>query len=116
MALRIALASPLQFAGAISFHGPLPKGHRPLRHFNQARGGSVLSFSGKQSLAYPEADVCRDVKLLHSAGFSVVARQYDTDDDVTSEMLAEMDRWMMSIVTQPQQESRRYPLNEISPN
>jgi phospholipase/carboxylesterase len=116
MALRIALTLPGQFAGAISFHGPLPKGHRPLRHINLARGGAVMMFTGKKSLAYPETEVCRDVKLLHSAGFSVVARHYDTDDDVSSEMLAEMNRWMMDIVTQAAQEARRYPLNEISQN
>ncbi len=107
MAMRMAFTCPEIFAGVISLHGPLPRGHLPLGKWDSARGSSVLLVSGRQSETYPEDEVCKDLRLLHAAGFSVVARQYDTDDDVSSSMLGDVDRWLMSIVTQSTSESRR---------
>lgn len=116
MALRMAFSAPRFFSGVVSFHGPLPQGNCPLRQFNHVRGGSVMLFSGRRSLSYPDGEVCRDIRLMHAAGLSVIARQYDTEDDVSSEMLAEMDRWMMSIVTQASPTSPKFIRNDVSPN
>lgn len=59
----------------------------------------MLIISGRNSLEYPEQEVCRDIRLLHAAGISVEARQYDVPEDVTSRMLADVDRWLMATVT-----------------
>jgi phospholipase/carboxylesterase len=95
MALRLALAEPEQFAGVLSVDGPLPSTLRPLCQFRQTRGVNVFLASGRHSRLYPEADVCRDLRLLHASGVSVCLRQYPGGDEVTDHMLLDMDRWIM---------------------
>jgi phospholipase/carboxylesterase len=48
---------------------------------------------------YPTETVCHDLRLLHTAGMSVVLREYPGDDALASQMLADMDRWLMEQVT-----------------
>jgi hypothetical protein len=38
------------------------------------------------------------LRLLHSAGCTVALRQYPGCDEVTTDMLADMDRWLMDLV------------------
>jgi phospholipase/carboxylesterase len=59
----------------------------------------VLLATARRSTRYPEAQVCRDLRLLHSAGVSVTLRQYPGGDELTTTMLADLDRWMMAIVS-----------------
>jgi phospholipase/carboxylesterase len=40
-----------------------------------------------------------DLRLLHSAGFSLALRQYPGDDELTTAMLSDMDRWMMERIS-----------------
>lgn len=97
-ALRIALANPDRFAGAASFDGPVPRGHSPLLHVKAARGLPLLLAYGESSPRYPLAEVCRDLRLFHSAGMKLSMQQEPGDGDLTTSMLAEFDRWMMNIV------------------
>jgi phospholipase/carboxylesterase len=95
MALRIALNAPRRFAGVLSIGGRLPTTLRPLAQLHQARRLNLFLAAGRYSPRYPEQDVCQDLRLLHSAGMSLNLRLYPCGDDVTTDMLADMDRWIM---------------------
>ena len=100
MAMRIALQSPEDFAGAATVGGPLPTGHSPLRRVNAIRNLPLLIAAARRSSQYPEHLVCSDLRLLHSAGSTVSLRQYPGHDDLTTQMLTDLDHWMMEIVGQ----------------
>jgi phospholipase/carboxylesterase len=95
MALRIALNQPDAFAGVLSIGGAFPTTSRPLGQLHAARRLKVFLASGRDSRCYPEAQVCDNLRLLHSAGMSVNLRLYPCADDLTTNMLSDMDRWVM---------------------
>jgi phospholipase/carboxylesterase len=95
MALRIALANPRRFAGAISIGGELPRGMAPLARVNQARSLPLLLMTGLTSQHYPQPRVNDDLRLLHSAGIAVTLRLYPFGDDIAPMMLSDVDRWVM---------------------
>jgi phospholipase/carboxylesterase len=98
MALRLALQYPEWFAGAVSLGGPMPTGHAPLGRVKNARGLPLLLATCRDSEAYPPRQVANDLRLLHSAGFALSLRQYPGEHDLTTVMLADMDRWLMGQV------------------
>jgi phospholipase/carboxylesterase len=98
MAVRLAWNDPSRFAGVVSINGPLPRRLRPLRQINQLRQVPCLLATTRDSRIYPPSRVCSDLRLLHSAGCTVALRQYPGCDDVTTDMLADMDRWLMELV------------------
>jgi hypothetical protein len=65
---------------------------------NEARGLPLWLASCGESRDYPLAQVCRDLRLFHSAGMSVSVRQYPGGDELTTLMLSDMDRWIMEQV------------------
>lgn len=99
MALRLALRYPQWFAGVISIGGAMPRRDAPLNRVKEARGLPIMLASCRESEAYPQADVVSDLRLLHSAGFSLALRQYPGDDELTTSMLSDMDRWMMERIS-----------------
>jgi phospholipase/carboxylesterase len=101
MALRVAWNNPERFAGVASIGGRLPADDRPLRNVNQLRQLACFLASSRTSLTYPELDVCRDLRLLHTAGCTVALRQYPCGGELTTQMLADLDRWMMELVCAP---------------
>jgi phospholipase/carboxylesterase len=102
MALRTAWNHPGQFAGVATFGGPMPAHDRPMRNVNALRKLPCFVATGRTSEQYPEVDVCRDLRLLHAAGCTVALRQYPCGDDLTTVMLADLNRWIMDIIC-PQQ-------------
>jgi len=102
MALRTAWNHPGRFAGVASFGGSMPSDDRPLRNVNALRRLPCFVATGRQSGDYPESAVCRDLRLMHAAGCTVALRQYPCGDDLTTTMLADLDRWMMALVCSPQ--------------
>ena len=98
MALRLALQSPDQFAGAITLGGGMPEGNCPLKSVNAARALPLMVASNIASRTYPQSQVARDLRLLHSAGFALAIKQYVGEHDLSTCMLADMDRWMMDRV------------------
>lgn len=98
MALRLALQFPEWFTGAASLGGPMPRGHMPLGRVKEARTMPLLLASCRESQAYSLAQVSDDLRLLHSAGISLSLRQYPGEDDLTTVMLSDMDRWLMERV------------------
>jgi phospholipase/carboxylesterase len=98
MALRLALQFPEWFGGAVSLGGPMPTGNAPLSRVNEARRLPLLLASCIDSRSYPQARVASDLRLLHAAGFSLGLRQYPGEHELTTVMLADMDRWLMAHV------------------
>lgn len=98
MALRLAMQSPQKFAGVGSINGKAPRGHALLRNINRMRRLHFFIASAREGRSYPERQVCCDLKLLHSAGCNVSLRQYPGDDDLTTCMLADVNRWVMDQV------------------
>lgn len=99
MAFRIALNNPRPVAGVLSFGGPLPTGRAPLAQLQAARRLAVFVACTRASRNYPTPIVCDDLRLLHTAGMSIVLREYPGDDALTTHMLADMDRWVMEQIT-----------------
>ncbi|MEO1498027.1 MAG: PHB depolymerase family esterase [Planctomycetota bacterium] len=95
MALRIALRQPGAFAGVASLDGALPRGGQLLGRVNDARRLPLLLASSRGSAGYTQPELCEDLALLHAAGISVDVRQYPGEDSVTTEMLADLHRWVM---------------------
>jgi phospholipase/carboxylesterase len=54
---------------------------------------------GRDSTEYPLARVCEELRLLHAAGISVTLRQYPCGDELTTQMLHDLDVWLMEQVT-----------------
>lgn len=101
MAIEIALRHPDLFAGAISLGGGFPAGGAPLAKLEAARDLPLFLTSYQQSSLYPVARACDDLRLFHAAGLRVMLRQYPGTDGLCKLVLADLDRWIMEQVTQP---------------
>ncbi len=98
MAFRIALNHPQLFAGVLSIGGGFPSTLCPLGQLHAARSLRTFLAIGKESKLYPESQVCDDLRLFHAAGMSLNLRVYPCADEVLSNMLSDMDRWIMEQV------------------
>ena len=101
MAIRTALARPDCFAGALSLCGAFPSGDRPLRNLARARKVPLFLAVSRHCQSYPEAAVCHDLRLLHSAGIYVTLRQYANKEKMLAWMLSDVDRWIIDQITSP---------------
>lgn len=98
MALRLAMLHPDCFAGVMSLGGPFPAG-ACLRRLSEARRLNVFIAGGATSEYYPTQRVCDDLRLLHCAGMHITLRHYPCGHVVTTDMLTDMNRWIMGLVT-----------------
>ena len=101
MALRIAFNQPESFAGVLSLGGTLPQGHHPFGRLVAARRLPTFLALGRDSEVYGPDDACGDLRLLHTAGVSVTLRQYPCGHELASQMLRDVDRWIMEQITAP---------------
>ncbi len=101
MAFRIAMSRPEHFAGVVSLGGSFPHGSAPLGRLTSARQLPVLLATGHQSDAYPAEKVCDDLRLFHTAGLSVTLRQYPGGQELSPQMLRDVDRWIIEQITSP---------------
>jgi phospholipase/carboxylesterase len=99
MALRLALRHPDRYAGAASLAGRFPAGHAPLARLAAIRNSRMLIMHCRDSAAYPVDRVCQELSLFHAAGLSVTLRQYPCGDELTTQMLSDLDVWLMEQVT-----------------
>jgi phospholipase/carboxylesterase len=99
MGLRLALRRPDRYAGAASLAGQFPAGHAPLSRLAAIRRSRLLIMHCRDSQAYPIDRVCQELALFHSAGLSVTLRQYPCGDELTTQMLSDLDVWLMEQVT-----------------
>lgn len=97
MAFRVALTHPDIFAGVASLNGPLPEGATPLGRWSSSRRLEVFWAHCRKSVEFEQEQLCRQLKLLHVAGFSVTLRQYPGCDGLTSTTLADLNRWIMQM-------------------
>lgn len=98
MAMRLATLMPERFAGVASINGRLPRRFGLLRNVNRLRQLPFFFASSREYQQYREDQVCRDLRLLHAAGCGVALRQYPGSDDLTTCMLADINRWLMEHV------------------
>jgi phospholipase/carboxylesterase len=96
MALRVGLEHPELVAGAISLGGPLPRGGHVFRNLNAARNLPIMLSVSPDEERYNNQQVLRDLRLLHSGGFSVALQLYPDGDGLTTDMLADMNAWIMA--------------------
>lgn len=101
MALRIAFLHPEWFAGAVSLDGLLPRAGQPLCRVSELRELPLLLSTRMDPSGAGEAELCRDLRLLHTAGMSVSLRHYRGDESVVPRMLGDMDRWIMRLICEP---------------
>jgi phospholipase/carboxylesterase len=101
MAMRIAFNHPDRFAGAISLCGSLPTGRTPFGNLTAARRLGIFIAAGRGSRQYPSDQVCADLRLLHTAGISITLRQYPCGHELTPQMLADVDRWIIDEIVPP---------------
>lgn len=99
MAFRLALRQPRRYAGALSAGGAFPSGQMPLASLKSLREYPLFLAFCRDSQVYSTDDVCRQLPLLHAAGLKVAIRQYPCGDELTTQMLHDMDVWMMEHVT-----------------
>ena len=109
MALRVALNHPQRFAGAVSIGGPFPEGETPLRSLRQARSLPIFLAQCRYSTLYPIETVCKELRLFHIAGLQASIRQYPCEDELDTQMLCDLDAWLMEQVTGLAYEETPYP-------
>lgn len=98
MALRVALRNPGVFAGALTIGGPFPEGNLPLANLERVRRLPLFIALGRQAESYPMEQTCRELRLFHAAGMNATLRLYPCGDEITSNMLHDMDVWVMERV------------------
>lgn len=99
VAWRLALEHPGRFAGVLSLGGAFPRGGAPLARLGESRRVPIFLACGQSSRRFPAEQVCEDLRLLHAAGMSVDLRLYPCGQEITEQMLTDMNRWMMALVT-----------------
>ena len=99
MAFRVAMNHPSRFAGVLSCCGPFPQDRKPLGNLSEARKLPVLLAVGRDSSEYPPNEVCENLRLFHTAGLSITLRQYPTGQELSAQMLGDVDRWIIEQMT-----------------
>lgn len=98
MALRLALQNPADYAGVISINGPLPTGNAPLRNLGLCENLPILLMHCHESTYYTESHLCNDIRLGYSAGLRMDVREYLCGDGIMTDMLEDMNGWVMGQV------------------
>jgi phospholipase/carboxylesterase len=101
MAFRVALNHPERFAGLVSLGGAFPSGCSALSNLPQVRQLPIFLAAGRNSQVYGEMEVCNDLRLLHTAGLSITLRLYPCGHELSPQMLADTDRWIIDQITSP---------------
>ncbi len=99
MALRIALRYPKHFAGVVSICGEFPQNHQPLNNLAAVRQLPLLWMYGDASKKCGVDHICETLPLLHAARIRASIRQYPAKDELLTNMLNDMNHWLMERVT-----------------
>lgn len=99
LAFRIGLKYPQRFAGLLSVGGPFPTDNTPLAYLDDARNLPLFIAQGRSSELYGVDKTCDELRLFHSAGMHVTLRQYPCGDELNTQMLHDMNAWIMEQVT-----------------
>ena len=77
----------------------------------------ILLVQSRESTMYSEATVCDNLRLLHAAGMSLTLRQYPRGDELSDQMLGDIDEWIMAQVigsNQTSDETSDYRPNRLN--
>jgi phospholipase/carboxylesterase len=96
LAYRLGLTFPDKLAGTISLNGNLPRYERPLLRLPDARALGVFIGHGIANSVVPLSMARADYRLLYSAGLSVEMHTYPTNHRLHSDMLRDVNRWIMA--------------------
>ena len=100
MAFRIGMQFPQYFAGIVSLCGSFPQETVPLLQLDAVRQLPCLMSVGRDSAVFPPTEAARQLALFHSASMSVTVRQYPCRQELSTNMLEDVNRWIMERVTQ----------------
>jgi len=104
MAIRLGLRNPARFAGVISINGPAPDQLGPLHSLPALKALPLMICRGRESERYPSETIYDDLRRLRSIGTNsiTVLECHPCGDEIHAEMLAGIDRWVMTqILPQP---------------
>jgi phospholipase/carboxylesterase len=99
MARRIALQRSSQFAGCVALGGRLPRGGAVLSNLVAARKLRNLWAVATRSGVMTDSQFDDDIRLAADAKLKLDVRRYTTDDEMVTEVLSDVNHWMMRIVT-----------------
>jgi len=97
-AYRLAFSYPHKFAGVIALNGKLPQ-RGPLWRLQQTRRLPIFLGHGRDNSRVPLAAAKQDHQLLYTAGLQVQFASYPTTDRLHPDMLRDVNRWTMKLVT-----------------
>lgn len=95
LAYNLGLMFPERFAGIISMNGCMARRGRPLLRLPDIRKLKVLIGHGIANAIVPQSLARDDQRLLYTAGLSVKMHSYATNHRIHSDMLRDIDRWIM---------------------
>jgi phospholipase/carboxylesterase len=98
-AYRLGLGFPDRFAGVVAVNGWLPTGFRPLARMKACRDLPILVVHGAWNSRYPLSSARRDVSTLQSGGLRVAFQSYPSSHRLNSQMLGDVDTWLMNHCT-----------------
>ncbi len=116
MAWRLALRYPKRFAGVVSICGDFPHQNQPLLNLQAARELNTLWMYGADSPNCGVNRVCETLPILHAASLKADIRQYPCSDELLSNMLADMNGWVMEKVTRQPSSSEALAEESFSRN
>ncbi|MDO4584809.1 MAG: alpha/beta hydrolase-fold protein [Planctomycetia bacterium] len=98
MALRMAFRNPSFFSGVASLDGAIPEDTALLEKLKEVRKLKFLFAVSRHSQTCPVERLCPHLQLLHSAGLCVTLRNYPTAGSLQTDMLRDVDRWIMGTI------------------
>ncbi len=104
MAMRVGMRNPNEFAGVISIDGAFPTlDNQLLRNWRAVRDLPILMTTGGASQISAQ-----QLRLMHTAGMTVVIRQYNENHNLPNsaevrmdKILADVNRWVMKRALNP---------------
>lgn len=99
VARQIALKHADAFAGCIALGGRFPRASGLLSNLPAARRLPHLWSVAVDNPTVTNEQFTRDVELIAAAGLKMDIRRYTSDDEMVSEVLRDVDRWVMRHVT-----------------
>ncbi len=109
MALRVGLRNPREFAGIVSIDGAFPSfDNLPLRCWRAARDLPILMTTGSENSTSIPRLSNRRLRLFHTAGMTVVIRQYNDKSNSPqsaqqrmNRILSDVNKWTMERALNP---------------
>jgi phospholipase/carboxylesterase len=95
-AYRLALAYPERFAGVISLNGCMPRENPPRLRLPEARQLRVFIGHGLANVRVSLGQAIADQRLFYTAGLQVRFETYPTSHWLHSDMLRDINRWIVS--------------------